>query len=357
METLRRNLDALYEKMMNIYETGDDNLETQIYHWLLQRKEHAILHGARKLGMTTLGMHPVPPASVSKIKAEKAIKMHMLLQSLSNSEFAEEPWSLTDTSLEMLETPPENTLKKGGSTVTVQFEGDGGEMDYILWKHIYVCTGTKWTRTCGSVDDNGIYYTCNGNKEYYVDFQAEAAKYCGNSGARWSVQTSKKDISSGSQQPVSQPSQPDPARTPSPDVPDRSTGTPQIPVPPLRRGPIGYPEETGPYRRHVGKRTTDRARGGTARRGPTWTSTAAAPVIIIKGGSNQLKCLRYRLQNKHRDLFHSISSTWSWTPRGGGKVGRSRITVSFTSNEQLSQFRNTAPLPTDVECCVGLSSL
>lgn len=61
MENLSERFNALQDQLMNIYETAKNTLEAQIEHWMLLRREAAMLYVARQKGFLRLGYQPVPP--------------------------------------------------------------------------------------------------------------------------------------------------------------------------------------------------------------------------------------------------------------------------------------------------------
>nr|P0DOD9.1 RecName: Full=Protein E8^E2C [Mastomys natalensis papillomavirus (isolate African multimammate rat)] len=71
-----------------------------------------------------------------------------------------------------------------------------------------------------------------------------------------------------------------------------------------------------------------------------------ACLLIIKGSSNQVKCLRFRLKSWHHSLFSYISTTWQWVPSvGSNRIGRSRILVMCEDSAQMDRFLCTVKIP------------
>ena len=66
---------------MDLYESGREDLQSQIDHWQTLRQEQVLLYFARKHGVMRLGYQPVPPLATSESKAKDAIGMVLLLQS------------------------------------------------------------------------------------------------------------------------------------------------------------------------------------------------------------------------------------------------------------------------------------
>ncbi|ABU86870.1 regulatory protein [Canis familiaris papillomavirus 4] len=194
METLKKRLDAIQNGLMTLYEEGSNRLSDQVLHWNLCRQENVLLHFARKSGVLRLGIQPVPPLRATAERAKQAIEQQLTLQSLQDTPFADEQWTLQDTSRERWTSEPQGCLKKGASVVEVYFGGDKGNgMHYTLWKDVYyVDCDDKWRKVKSQVDLQGIWFWENGCKRYYVDFGEEDKKY-GDSG-RWDVYHNNEKI-------------------------------------------------------------------------------------------------------------------------------------------------------------------
>ena len=194
METLSARFSALQEKLMEIYESGSDDLETQIEHWRLLREEQVLLHFARKNGIMRIGYQTVPSLAASETKAKTAIGMMLRLQSLQKSEYGQEPWTLVQTSYETFRSPPVDCFKKGPRNIEVYFDGDPHNvMPYTIWTYIYYLTvEDTWEKVDGHVDYDGAYYMEGSSKTYYLTFAADAAKY-GKQGY-WEVHVNKDTV-------------------------------------------------------------------------------------------------------------------------------------------------------------------
>ncbi|ALP46954.1 E2 protein [Pudu puda papillomavirus 1] len=408
METLRDRLDAVQEELLTLYEEGNTDIDSQIKHWNLLRREHVLLHFARKQGIYRLGLQTVPPLQVSQQKAKEAIEMVLTLQSLKKSPYGEETWTLADTSRELFETPPKNCFKKHGASVEVRYDGSAANsMLYTAWSDIYYQTDYSWEKTQGHVDYTGCYYYEDDVKIYYLKFEDDAARYSAT--GEWEVHY-KNDIFS----PVASVSSTS-SWTPSP-VAATSTGgtaedTQQYPVPldntpaTVKRRRTGSPSRTtkrGRPRRKPRsstprgrfsaqeegrrrsqqeegqrqRRTQQRQQGERARspRLPEESARQVAegagrrhrrsrldqlladaadpPIVLLRGGANQLKCLRYRLIRKYSALFSLISSTWSWVGLQG-PGGRNRLMLAFNGYQQRTDFINSVPLPPGVSVVLG----
>lgn len=189
MESLLDRFDAVQEQLLELYERDYKDIDSQIQHWELIRRENILLFYARKKGLARLGLHPVPPLKVSENKAKEAIGMSLQLQSLKRSPYGQEEWSLTDTSAEKFAAPPSGTFKKLPKTVTVMYDKNPmNTMEYTLWSSVYVVNNDDmWQKFVSYVDYEGIYFVDDFmQKVYYVLFSDDAQLFskCGN----WDVQ-------------------------------------------------------------------------------------------------------------------------------------------------------------------------
>lgn len=194
MDTLSDRFNALQENLMDIYESGRDDLETQIMHWQLLRQEQILFHYARKNGVMRLGYQPVPPLATSEAKAKDAIGMVILLESLQQSAYGKESWTLTQTSLETVRSLPANCFKKGPQNIEVMFDNDPENlMVYTAWSFIYYQTvDDTWNKVEGHVDYYGAYYFEGDLKVYYIQFEGDAARF--SKTGRWEVHVNKDTI-------------------------------------------------------------------------------------------------------------------------------------------------------------------
>lgn len=217
METLSERFNALQDLLMNIYEAAKNTLEAQIEHWQLLRREAVLLFVARQKGILRLGYQPVPPQAVSESKAKDAIMMVLQLQSLQNSKFKDEPWTLVDTSLETYRNQPENTFKKGPVSVEVMYDNDPTNTNiYTMWKYVYYLDADDvWQKTESGVNHTGIYYLQGTFKHYYILFADDAPRF--SSTGQWEVMINKETVFA----PVTSSSPPD---SPGRQVSGQSTG-------------------------------------------------------------------------------------------------------------------------------------
>ncbi|AGA15834.1 E2 [Canis familiaris papillomavirus 15] len=179
METLSKRLNALQDALLNLYEEASDELQRQVDHWKILRQENVLLHYARKSGVLRVGMQPVPPLQVSAERAKHAIEMQIVLQSLCDSQWASETWTLADTSRELWTAAPQRCFKKGACIVEVIYDGDPDNcMQYTLWSRVYYQDGSDtWQMSRSQVDCVGIWFWDCEQKRYYVKFANDAARY------------------------------------------------------------------------------------------------------------------------------------------------------------------------------------
>ncbi|ANZ90233.1 E2 protein [Bos taurus papillomavirus 16] len=479
METLLARLDALQEQLLTLYESDSKDIDDQIKHWSLLRQEYVLQHFARKHSISRLGMQTVLPLQVSQHKAKEAIEMVMYLESLKNSTFAVEPWTLTDTSREMFIIPPKNCFKKGGTTVDVWYDClQANSMHYTAWSYIYYETESGWIKAEGQVDYNGCYYEDGNTRIYYTRFEDDAQRYsknmewevhykthvfspvasvsstsdswCGgepdstggplseqhslpldNKTSTWRAaadrdtnnnrdirnwsqdtvdgatvdrhtvqracgdhnrrgarrgrgglqgrkrhrsreeggsgqenrqqsQTSKRPCErrlrhrqrpSGEGQPQPRPREAPAAAQQGGDTSEEEEDIRQLPQ---RGTPPHSPERPVDARGH-GEGAGEPRRPRRAVR--PIEHNCDTPVLLFRGGANQLKCARYRWLRQYAHLFLAISKTWGWV----GAVGlgaSSRLLLAFESTTQRNQFLDTVPMPPGVTLGWGrLSSL
>nr|WPK29451.1 MAG: E2 protein [Varecia rubra papillomavirus 1] len=246
METLTERFDALQEKLLNLFEQGSKDIASQILYWNLMRQESVLMHYARRQGLRSIGYQTLPSLQASEHKAKEAIMMGLYLTSLQKSPFGAEPWNLSDTSLELFQSAPPYTFKKGSTIVEVIYDGDPqNSYPYTLWTRIYYQdTEDQWHRADGQVDYTGLYYVdAEGHKNYFVRFVQDAARY--SSTGTYEVRHKNRVLSIGSSDSVDRPRPvPDPSPVP-------------VPVP----EPVGQEERAGTH-----SKTDHRARGPYARR-------------------------------------------------------------------------------------------
>ncbi|AST11577.1 E2 protein [Sus scrofa papillomavirus 2] len=180
MERICHRLNVVQEELLSLYETAQTSLQSQIRHWDLVRKEMIFFYAARQSGVDSIGFQKVPPLQVSQAKAKEAIEMQMILQSLGESDFAQEQWTLSDTSRELWLCPPQGCFKKHGSSVDVWYDENPENANrYVSWGSIYHLDGNeRWRKTEGLCDHTGLYYVDeSGYRRYYIKFSVDAKRY------------------------------------------------------------------------------------------------------------------------------------------------------------------------------------
>lgn len=186
---LNQLFESLQEEILTLYEEENTDLQSQLKHWRLQRRISAVQYYARQQGLKRLGLQPVPSLAASEANGKTAIEMTMLIHSLMQSPFANESWTLQDTSADLvLRTAPQRTFKKLPYNVEVWFDNDASNsFPYANFRLIYVKDeNDQWYKAEGQADYNGMYYEeANGDKAYYKLFADDAGIY-GNTGM-WTV--------------------------------------------------------------------------------------------------------------------------------------------------------------------------
>nr|WBM83821.1 E2 protein [human papillomavirus 84] len=375
METLADRLDACQEKLIDLYEKDSNKLEDQLMHWYYTRLEQAMLFKAREAGLTHIGHQVVPTLSVTKEKARQAIMVHLSLQSLNNSAFKHEPWTLQDTSLNMWTVAPKGCWKKHGQPIRVKYDGeDDKEMEYVNWGFIYVHCASEdtWYKVPGQISNRGLYYELQGCKHYYVEFAKEAKHY----GVKniWEVHMGGKiiyhacDSVSSTQDGVPEVPTAETAAqlhhtttAPTPTTQRCTKTAPQVQAPPAKRQRLGgdtvqQPDSTQGHRPVDSCSTRTNNNCDSPNRPREHSNCDSAPVLHLKGQSNSLKCFRYRLHQSVPDLFEKASSTWKWTCGGEGDK-TSFVTIWYKSADQRKQFLARVHIPKGIVATLGSMSM
>ena len=387
MEWLADRFNAVQETLLNLIEQGAEDLDSQITYWNTVRKENVYMYYAKKENLTHLGLQPLPVTAVSEYKAKQAIHIVLLLESLKKSPYANEAWTLQNTSAELLNTLPKDCFKKDPYTVHVWFDDDrNNSFPYVNWDAIYYQDAQgKWHKVPGLVDYNGLYYNeVGGDRVYFALFDADAQNY-GHTGM-WSVHFKHETLSpiSSSKQstsysgktssvptatkvPVS--TSESPRRLQKPEV-GSSTGE-KTAIRRRRRQqrestPEGEPT-TSSKRRRRGGGGADRLGVSPEAVGSRHRSVTAShlsrlellkeeardpPIIIITGPANTLKCWRYRKRNSNASWFLEISTIFTWVG-GRSSDDQARMLVAFKNNQQREQFVKYVQLPKQATFAYG----
>ncbi|AVH76833.1 E2 protein [Tursiops truncatus papillomavirus 8] len=377
MEKVSSLLNALQEQQMELCEKDSNNLKDHIVYWNLLRRESTLLCAARKKGITKIGIQAVPPSSVCEQLAREAIGMEIMLKSLETSEFGSESWSLTETSREMYNSEPVETLKKEGVTIRVIFDKKTeNAMLYTLWKSVYKYVDGTWGKYKGGVDCSGIYIE-EEEKVYYVNFKDEAKKY--SELGVWAVMVQGKlltdfELVTSSTDTTSCVSTSESLLETVGVYKENTSRTSSTSTVSTVAQTTLY-QESGQKCKRSYKEDFVETRGGRRKRKHTTTNSIVTtsgaysggttnyrpsgdtnnshllsntPVVILSGTANQLKCLRFRLR-KFPGLYARCSTTWQWLDRDGvSRTDSHRLSVSFDSTSQRENFIQTAALPDGV---------
>lgn len=311
-----------------------------------------MLHYARQQGLKSLAGHVVPVAQVSMEKGKQAVALHLALQSLAESLFSAEKWTMRETSYEMWVTEPKHCFKRGGRTMRVCYDGsEDNRVLYTAWNTVYYAkTDGGWAKVPGGVDCYGAYYTWEGEPVYYVDLRKEWAKY-GTTGT-WAVHcggktyTHSASITSG---PLPIPELAEHTATPAAP----STSACSAAQAPQRRRPGNWGDHPSAKRRRLQAQPVERPGQRPADNSQQRQQECAhpsVPVILLSGEANQLKCLRHRIKTNHRTRFASISTTWTWAVGG---TGGHHVLITFQSDAQRVEFQDRVSVPAGVRVSLG----
>nr|ART66887.1 E2 [Bat papillomavirus] len=398
LENLAQRLSSLEEEILRLLERDSQSLKDHIRYWNLQRKEQALLHYAKKKGYSRIGMTAVPSLQSSMARAREAIEMELEVTSLYQSAYAFEKWSISDVSFEKWITPPKYTFKKLGQAVELMYDDDpDNKSREVAWGAVYYKDDTNvWRRGTSGVDASGIYFTeLDGFKNYYTKFEDLAAQY-GSTGA-YTVRVGSELIAvvisdsdtdeaaadaaaaadtavqrAGS---VSPPQTPTTEEAPSPRRGRRRRSRQQPTTAPRqqrqRRPPSGQREQrsrvrrsrgssscsggqcTAPSPAQVGSRLQSTPSKGLGRVQRLLQEARDPPIILVRGGSNSLKCLRFRIRHKYSSLYVTVSTTWNWTHKQSEGYLQSRIIYLFKDENQREIFLKTVAFPPSVSWSLG----
>ncbi|ATQ38203.1 E2 [Gammapapillomavirus sp.] len=389
---LTERLDALQTALIDLYEEAPTDLPSQIRHYLLLRKQSVFEYYCRKEGYIQLGLHHLPALKVSEYHAKQAIKMGIILKSLQKSQYADERWSLQDTSADLFDSPPRNCFKKGPYEVEVWFDKNPDNVfPYTNWDWIYYQDeNEEWHKVPGLTDYNGLYYEeLNGDRSYFLLFSKDAPRYGDTN--EWTVNFKNEQLSlptnsasrrSAGDVPQSPPifgdQQPTTSRDPATSTSD-GRGTQQTSTQSAgsaqrqsgRRRRRGEGKSTTNKRRRRGGSTGDSAdvsgvptpaqvggshrsveRTGLSRLERLQVEARDPYLILVRGPPNKLKCWRYRCNSNCNTPFQYISTVWRWvTDDADGNEGR--VLISFLSKESRDKFATNTKFPKDTTVAFG----
>uniref|UniRef100_A0AAU7E2E8 Regulatory protein E2 n=1 Tax=Mops bat papillomavirus TaxID=3141892 RepID=A0AAU7E2E8_9PAPI len=407
MENLQTRLDSVQNRQLDLIEKDSTDIRDHIEYWQLVKKEYLIYHYARQNHILRLGFHRVPSLQASETKAKEAIEMTLLLESLANSKYGKEEWSRRETSREMFDAEPKYCFQKGGTTVTVNWDGDKeNQTEYVAWQFIYCQDESgQWEKLPGMLDYNGLFYMQDQVRLYFHSFDEDAERY--SHSRYWEVYYKNKFVSSvqppihTSTSTTAPPSQAQQASRKRPlDAQSASTtskkargggggggggrGGRRVL---RRRAPSTSPKASASPPggeaegscagdsyglRSRGKSKRVRGRGGLCgvepesvgtvrttvstscrgRVGRLLKEAADPPILVFAGGPNSLKCLRYRFKNSHRGHYKAISNNFKWA-EGEGQGSGSRFIVAFETQLQRKAFEERASYPQTVRMFQG----
>ena len=374
---------------MTLIEKESTALADHIAYWDSVRLENILGYYARKEGYTHLGLHPLPTLTVLEYKSKEAIKMKLLLISLSKSQYGNEPWTLAEVSAEQMNSDPKNCFKKKAFTVTVNFDNDvNNSFPYICWEYIYYQDdNSDWHKVAGQVDINGLFFReVTGDISYFTLFQPDAERY--GRTQQWSVsfknQTLFTSVTS-STRPAADTESRAPSGSPTHALPvsktprkrryqadedtDRQSPTSTSPGVRLRRRQQGESSSRPSTRSNSRRRrgdydsapTPEEVGSGTRsvpRQGVTGIRRLQAeawdPYLInLEGCANSLKCFRNRFSHKHPHLFTAASSVFHWIYSNDENANVGRMLVAFKSPEQRQLFLQSVTIPKGCDYCFG----
>lgn len=367
MDPLTARLESVQEEIFELIEESSTRLEDQIRFWDLIRKEQAIFYLARKHKITKIGSDAVPAMSVSETRAKQAIQMSMLLTSLNQSAYKNEPWSMQETSRERMLAEPMYRFKKAGKPVDIIFDGNPeNSVRETLWGYIYYQdSNDQWQKQPGEVDDKGLFYRDYDNqKMYYVSFKELAAKY--SKEGRYKVVLNAKTVADVVVSDLDNSESPVRTKAPATRRRRRVSGGRRR----ARRASSSHPSSTSTSTSSTPTRSRSRTRRdysgaapsprevGTQHASVTGPSGSRLrrllqeardpPAVILSGPANTVKCLRFRCRHRYNECFDKISTTWWWTGDGRTRAGDASMLVSFQSESQRNNFLNTVPVPSSV---------
>lgn len=377
---------AQQEIQLNLIEQESTDLKDHIQYWASVRLENVLGYYARKEGITSLGLQPLPVLAVLQYKAKEAIHLQLLLTSLSKSQYASEEWTLSQCSAEIINTPPKNCFKKQAFTVTVLFDNNpNNTFPYTCWDFIYYQDdASKWHKVQGNVDVNGIYYKeTSGDIVYFTLFAADSERY-GQTGL-WTIKYKNETIfasvdssnraipgpsSEASRRPASQsPPQSKTSRKRTHETDentDRESPTSTSSGIRLRRrdqqGESTPRKQQRPARRGLGSAPSPEEVGRGTRSVPRTGLTglrrlqeeARDPfLVLLTGCPNSLKCFRYRCQQRYASLYIKASTVFHWVSNDSESPEPGRLLIAFSSSRQRDIFLASVTIPKGTHYCFG----
>lgn len=394
---------------MACLENGSNSLVDHIKYYAAVRQENALMFAARRAGVKTVGICPVPSLQASAARAKSAIEMQMMCQELLGTVWGKDSWSLSDVSQEMFMAPPSFCFKKGPRIIEVTYDGDENNKNwYTAYNLLYIRGESGWNFATGGADGEGLFYTMNGVRTHYLWFREDAARY--STRGTWQVvdrdqiyQCAVSSTSCDSSRDAV-----DGADDGADEGNSEGANTGETPLAAQPNTGAGFSSGPGAIRN-----SQSRVRGSLGanpyplplRSGLSLCTPPASPVpsplslvlereseiteappspdsshnpppvisdpegpgtdaqegfqlfskaektycLLLSGGANCVKCLRWRLKRYHRGRFKTITTTW-WATGNEGfeRKGDATILVTFCSWEQRRCFMDIVSIPTGV---------
>lgn len=392
------HLTSLIEQEMNLIEKDSSSLEDHVQYWGNVRRQHMLKYAARNQGLKRLGMHLLPPCCVSAVKAKQAIEMHLLCASLCSTRWANDPWTLTDSSWERFCTPPKNCFKKEPRVVEVIYDEDSSNrVWYTLWDCCLFLTDKGWYQTRCAADSNGCYYIdMMGARVYYHSFADDARQF--STTGKWDLLNETSVISSSTHPaevefdgippdfvlrgqhpgepqgtstgdhgaPRTQPNSPVSSSTSSHDNGDSRSGIRECSLPSpggarnCRFGSTGSSNSgsLSPGLAPVSQRSEEEVRPDSSREAPPSSpeneeeQLLGGPqqvCLLVRGSVNRVKCFRHRCRHHHRRKYRHVTTTLQIVGEGNGRLGEAMMLFTYTNWEQREQFLRSVTVPPGVK--------
>lgn len=350
------------------------------------------MYYGKKEGYKNFGLQHLPTTQVSEYNAKLAIQIGLLLKSLAKSSYGQERWTLPETSAELILTPPKNCFKKNGFTVTVIFDDDPqNSMVYTQWNDIYYQDeNDRWHKVQGKVDHNGLFFDDINNERNYFQLFAPDAERFSKTGL-WTVHYKNTTVSSivtssskHSTSGYSRRDSSDSSRCSSPQE-GPSNRRPETPEQEANRCTTTSTLGSRRRRREQGESTSDRdprgsqrkrrrplpspvsaeevgqrhhtlPRTGLSRLGRLTEEARDPPLILVKGPANNLKCWRYRCNERFGHLFNKCSSVFRWIDDpllNSVNQNTGRMLIAFNDNTQRQRFLDIVTMPRGTSFAYG----
>lgn len=373
IKLLETELQDAVSQITELLEQDSGNIYCTIsYHNNVVRENKAMLK-AIKLGLGSIGLHPVPPrqAVLANIYQHTSVckKLRNLLHTGLEDRFS---FSIRNTLPMLVDyTDPKGFFKFGPYIVK----------HHTWYRNFVHMQGDEWVVSEGGNDKKGLYYSQKGEKIYVVlfstgditptsttesDTEGDGDRGGGRrrgrsrsrsgrspsprrSRSRRRSRSSSRGESRRSRSRNRGGGSPGPSRrtTPNPK-PSSSTKTP-------RRGGRGQgtnkkntsstPEEGVPASAVGSSHTIRQPPRGRGRLASLIAAAVDPPAVVFEGGLETLKGIRKRI-SKGSYRFKDISSSFKWL--GGGKDDHNHFIVLFNNDVERKNFLNDFDTTTNV---------